>query len=370
MVDLTRNLYRLDEVRAAAMFCLIKGRAKEACFWLAELIVSDLMLEAIYCMFYVWLIGIGPLRLEWYRRAWEVFRREEIEPESILQFGIALAASISSRPRDKGGEERDWSQTRDTTAVLLLVAGAAGKLGDKGVEAGWKGVSNLEQKGLMSRLHGLAGADARLHQTLAALEASSEVVGEGYAERLRKLTNCVAYLATCVPKEYRNTEETWRPVILHELEEDVKGWLTVTAVRRKRRVYEVPYTCLYGMTARGELAQNETNIEEIRYGLEGLLRKSTYWSELVPAADDDDGREAFYDREFPDDIPDEWSLVDQQKSHGMGARMGAGPISFLKMAGRWFPSDRSVWLGPVDAERLWNRAKEVLGEKMVEAMYG
>jgi hypothetical protein len=32
----------------------------------------------------------------------------------------------------------------------------------------------------------------------------------------------------------------------------------------------------------------------------------------------DDIREAFYDLYFPDDIPDEWSAADQEKSHGYG----------------------------------------------------
>jgi hypothetical protein len=32
----------------------------------------------------------------------------------------------------------------------------------------------------------------------------------------------------------------------------------------------------------------------------------------------DDVLESFYDRFFPDDIPDEWSAADQCKSHGPG----------------------------------------------------
>jgi hypothetical protein len=40
---------------------------------------------------------------------------------------------------------------------------------------------------------------------------------------------------------------------------------------------------------------------------------------------DDDVLEAFYSTYFPDDIPDEWSLVDQQKSHGVGCAETAPP---------------------------------------------
>jgi hypothetical protein len=40
---------------------------------------------------------------------------------------------------------------------------------------------------------------------------------------------------------------------------------------------------------------------------------------------DDDDYEDFYDLHFPDDIPDEWSLQDQQKSHGKGVAETAQP---------------------------------------------
>ncbi len=36
----------------------------------------------------------------------------------------------------------------------------------------------------------------------------------------------------------------------------------------------------------------------------------------------DEIREAFYDMYFPDDIPDEWSAKDREKSHGYGLLIG------------------------------------------------
>ena len=46
----------------------------------------------------------------------------------------------------------------------------------------------------------------------------------------------------------------------------------------------------------------------------------------VPICD----RERFYDEQFPDDIPDEWSRADQEKSHGIGRR-GIPPLVQVRM---------------------------------------
>ncbi len=56
---------------------------------------------------------------------------------------------------------------------------------------------------------------------------------------------------------------------------------------------------------------------------------------------DDDVIEAFYAAYFPDDIPDEWSAADQQKSHGRGCAETAPPPPFTPV--REEPLDYDVW---------------------------
>jgi hypothetical protein len=66
------------------------------------------------------------------------------------------------------------------------------------------------------------------------------------------------------------------------------------------------------------------------------MESCRWWRETVIAAGaiedkeddtvyfpDDDVYEAFMDKYFPDDIPDEWSVADQQKSHGRGCAIKA-----------------------------------------------
>jgi hypothetical protein len=81
-----------------------------------------------------------------------------------------------------------------------------------------------------------------------------------------------------------------------------------------------------------------TNIEELRDPLPSLLSGCTFWRQAALSAGafynadtdqvwfpSDESLEYFYATYFPDDIPDEWSLADQQKSHGVGCAETAPP---------------------------------------------
>jgi hypothetical protein len=100
--------------------------------------------------------------------------------------------------------------------------------------------------------------------------------------------------------------------------------------RRKARVYAIPERALHEGTTRGQLPKKYTNIADIREPVSLLSEGCTFWQEALLGMGistdedgnvcfpDDDVLELFYARYFPDDIPDEWSAEDQQKSHGRG----------------------------------------------------
>jgi hypothetical protein len=155
---------------------------------------------------------------------------------------------------------------------------------------------------------------------------------------------------------------SWRPLILRELDEEAKEWLKErSGLRKTDRVFEIPYMCLYGMTIRGSLSQKETTLSEIR-NIESNLLQGGWWLERLKTeyselATDED-RERFYDTEFPEDIPDEWPLADQQKSHGCGAAVADGVApSVPRVLERWFPLERSIWWSISDARDLWKRLR-------------
>jgi hypothetical protein len=113
----------------------------------------------------------------------------------------------------------------------------------------------------------------------------------------------------------------------------VKDWETWTmdVGRRAARRYAIPDAALHSKTARGQITAAYTNIADIREPVSGLPVGCAWWrrvcAEVGLTSDplsgacyfpNDDVLESFYDRFFPDDIPDEWSAADQCKSHGPG----------------------------------------------------
>lgn len=113
----------------------------------------------------------------------------------------------------------------------------------------------------------------------------------------------------------------------------VKDWETWTMDlgRRAARRYAIPDAALHSKTARGQITAAYTNIADIREPVSGLPVGCAWWrrvcAEMGLTSDplsgacyfpNDDVLESFYDRFFPDDIPDEWSAADQCKSHGPG----------------------------------------------------
>ena len=94
--------------------------------------------------------------------------------------------------------------------------------------------------------------------------------------------------------------------------------------RRSGRVYSLPNECFYGKTKRGTMKKDETNIQEL-YDPISLIQNQTIYKKILDVfetfkafQDDSAQYEAFFNYYFSDDIPDEWSLEDKQRSHGNG----------------------------------------------------
>jgi hypothetical protein len=109
--------------------------------------------------------------------------------------------------------------------------------------------------------------------------------------------------------------------------------------RRAGRYHEIPAAALHSGTVRGSTPSRYTNIGDVRDPVPLLGEGCRWWRAALASAGitvdedagtiefpNDDVLESFYARHFPDDIPDEWSARDQQKSHGIGcAEKAAAP---------------------------------------------
>jgi hypothetical protein len=95
-----------------------------------------------------------------------------------------------------------------------------------------------------------------------------------------------------------------------------------TYSHRKGRVYAIP--SMYGRTVRGLLKNTDSNISEL-YDSDKLIEGQKFYNEIVKIygsfhafKEDTIAYEEFYSHYFHDDIPEEWPLEEQEKSHGRG----------------------------------------------------
>jgi hypothetical protein len=104
-------------------------------------------------------------------------------------------------------------------------------------------------------------------------------------------------------------------------------WEQLTGFRA-RRIYEIPRDSLYMKTDRGMMSYLQDtfgNLRTLGSSIDNTymgIYNCTFWKELWakcnPSGTTDEGYDAFCEFAFPNDIPDEWSLEDQKKSHGQG----------------------------------------------------
>jgi hypothetical protein len=305
-MPLTRNLYREDEVVAALVFCVIRGRHVEAAFWTLELLDSGMAEELCAVLERAWKWGIGIRSIGWLSQ-FRAAAGDSIEADLMIRLAVGLAmapkdrsiptllgADLSVQPdRVNAGEA-----TGDPLEIFVSLAVKQGK-----TLAAWGG------------LHGLPDPDAFLNRMA--------VSKHGIAGRKALLVledRAAAVAALCLSRdEFLASWNYSLPELPREV--SVAEWRLLEG--RRRRVFAVPPDCLYYFTERGKTSVYETNEKEIMGRLErpGVLWGSVYWDEVADWAavrGDDDAREDFYDGHFPDDRPDEWSAADRAKSHGRG----------------------------------------------------
>jgi hypothetical protein len=311
---LTKHLYRLEEVRAAFLYTLKQGRLKESHFWLNELEDSMYGGEARRLLFLSWLMQIGLRNLTWleawacesetregrWRLCWQLIRCKERDSSIwLLVWSVVVASDGQLVGRqDAGRLFSEW-----------LVACK------KQEEEFWQPLVD-------------ASEDERIDRILVALQTN-----------MNKYDLFAKAAALTVVYESKRLKPSicWPSVSsIHE-----QNTPSVDSSIKDGRLYTIPNDCLFGMTLRGS-GINTT--EELHCLGEKEFTQSAYWRTKWPSEQTDEALELFWDTYFPwttCDHPDEWSLVEQEKSHGVGTK-GAGPL--LRWWLNWIPKDHLfVW---------------------------
>ena len=307
---LTRHLYRIDEVKASCKYALIKKNYREALFWSLELINTLMSEDVRQIMLTVWFEGIGrasyPLLLDLICA----------DDDSLLDF----VGAFCSVDRDASIfsllclGSRTWEKQVDRV-VPMKIEGVE----DKEVRCILRAMKQGKTLFAWTLLRCRWSADAWSILLRCAPTRERSVVEKLYEMK----THIWEARAAAVILVCDKVSAGWKAVRRFREEGLIDEWVALEG-RRGRRIYKIrPEAILYG-TERGELSRSVTNIQEIREPLTAMYG-SPYWDVVAdefggwkPIYKSDVAKETFYELYFPDDIPDEWSRDDQEKSHGLG----------------------------------------------------
>jgi hypothetical protein len=326
---LTLHLYIYEEVLASLQWAIIHHNSKEAIFWGLELYDSSLMDDVFESLLEMWAqhLGFGKHCLavlynmiqlkecaDLDREMWinSLYIWSNIRSMDPTSFQLLVRGSTIPSNWDLNFSHQCEYKSLDEAITNCL-------LRHKVTEA-WLIGRALPVTGQWHILENICKALDRLEvfKTLQGLQIGDHV----------KLSICYV-LATL--SHIRLIESFVVPILCgipEEIVEAIDDWDSEQSVR-KRREYKVRPEALVDCS-RVLLHIDESNLVSIQDGLERALMASPCWQVILEDYMDPDNtgqwksdvyKEMFYDTYFPctlDDIPDEWSMKDKEKSHGRG----------------------------------------------------
>jgi hypothetical protein len=358
-MPLTRHLYELDEVVSALQLCLRNWYGR-AVFWTWELIMSGEEELALTTIRDMWLrtgggydptiVSITPKTGEdWISLVLRTIEAGRAARSTNAETMLAKTAAKTERGRTAPPPQTARAAARRTTRSAAFVASldSAEEIRPSDAVQWWISLDSacrqgaiqdavwllqvaqqpISADGIWSALQiacrgGPVTADAvRLLQSASTPHPTSQI-----------LHQIAAALLLCCATTTRETMLS--PPAPSGVGHYVRDWTSWNAVigRRAARIHAIPADALHQGTTRGSLEFRFTNVPDLREPLTLLTTSCRWWRETIKNAgavedsendclvfSDDDVYEEFMDTYFPDDIPDEWSAPEQQKSHGRGS---------------------------------------------------
>lgn len=382
-MPLSRHFYPLDDVHAALRYAVGRSQPQEAVFWCQELLWSGCASEAVSTLFEAWLWEIGPFRLAWLRSAWKALASDEITEEGIRLAAYQLG-TLSAAQRDHSlwqilvlGREGDappdrltrrapggmpFTEYKEVYFVRALYQGKA--------RCAWWMAQRLGAGRVWKLLEWYAGSCIAVahHEAymmcLTALQEYDQLLGYR-SDEYDVVVRCAAVLSLCLsPSQQQESLRPMMEALVPRAAVKLAEWES-TYGRIQTRAYSLPTGCLYGVTSRGRSKWSQHNRGQL-YDIESALVGCPFWEDAIADYgvigdtiqwNSDDAKETFYNRYFPDDIPDEWTREEKQKSHGDGVLGPQEKVTLWKYASRFLslPS-RLVWghqKRALDAVKKW-----------------
>ena len=311
---LTIHLYRVDEALASIRWAILSRNHNDAIFWGLELYDSNLEAEAIQMLHTVWISRLGFGMGSWYNfiQLQEICKHKHIDRDRLCQILMSWCRI----------------QNHDTSAFYLLIRGAS-------TDRQSQPVLNIDLEDTLRRGKLLdawllsISVDPTIQMSILTKIATEK--GRKYAiQQLRKsrLTpieqRAAAFvLVTLDTVKWSAAQTALSDTIPSELIESIEQWDAEDSLRVRRSLKVRPEAILY-LCQRSSQSVQESNEIEIQDNLEDSLKYSIYWQGVLKPYmkggnwKTDSLKEKFYETFFINDIPDEWSLNDREKSHGRG----------------------------------------------------
>jgi hypothetical protein len=363
-MPLTRHLYEIDEVVSALQMCLCRN-LPAALFWTWELVQSaedELALNTLHDSWLRYGSGRDPTLLtvspnepaDWCSLVMRVrfACRSHISTVLLLNdysdkliYPTTSSIQLPSPPAFLKAAASESIELKLATRIWKVLYNAVNTRNDKSAISVLQAMQPiLSADTIWIAIEALEPTFSTLLRTHASLHPESQI-----------LHQAVALFIACTQTDERSATPADLPPVSH-IQHSWDKW-TAVAGKRAARVHEIPPAALHKETTRGRIPSRYTNIADIRDPIAELPQGCRWWREQTAALGihlDEDGAlvfpsddvlENFYERHFPDDIPDEWSAKDQQKSHGRGlVETAPDPPPSIRI--RESPVDQNAWILP------------------------
>ena len=350
---LTRNLYNLQEVKASLAYAMLVRKLRESLFWAQEILASECGWELGDVLIHFWLqyccpydmtlpVAIKALDYEGdmdtaiiavIMRLIQAQTGENMIMEIFVEgFNRYPFPNYKVKPtKENATFARQLSEKSGIPALICLE------------------IWNALEKGEVSRAWHIAFQQGKGKEGAVAdiIPLLAEGVPAKTIDCLLELSNILeykvhSYIACFLLIGLSKTEKI-KARKKTEIEYDnipglmlsVSSWFKKQG-KRSARVHAIETRALYGLETKAELQE--------LYDIYPQLKDATpFWQRIIAGYDltDDNKKEEFYETWFPNDIPDEWSLEDQQMSHRLnGKEAEDDPLKFLEIFYRKFRKSR------------------------------
>lgn len=364
-MSVSRHFYALDEVHAALSYCSRRNNPIETLFWCQELLLSGHIGETISTLFESWLWHKGPFQLSWLLRAWTTLRSDSLSADDILLSAAQLSMipyekqdhslwnililSSNTMPDRVTPSTPSWIHT-DTDPKELYFVRALHQ--GKARSAWW-----MAQQFTITRAWDIIESYIThlpkvYNNIIDALLHYDELLGYS-SPSYDKIMLCTAVLCCCLSEEQLTVSVKELPSELHPIHlEAIQRWNGKIGSKAYRS-RSIPSECLYGVTQRGRMKWSQSTVSSLN-NIEPSLIGCPFWEEAINEYgvidknriiwNSDDDLENFYDRYFPDDIPDEWTKAEKAVSHGDGVLSPTETVTLYKYARSTFTKwSRLAW---------------------------